>query len=218
MARSSTSVSNDIAEPRPRLSALAAENGSARPLSIGPAGYRQVSISMLNAKDLSMWPKCSTQFMQREAPEMPPSLAGLADISGRPRQRRILMTADTVGGVWTYALELARALEPHGIDITLATMGPRATVHQKEDAAQIANLTLVESDFKLEWMEEPWRDVADAGFWLLELERTVEPDLVHLNGYAHAALPWNSPVMVVAHSCVASWWQAVKQTRLPAAW
>ena len=38
---------------------------------------------------------------------------------------RVLMTADTVGGVWTYALELAGALAPLGVDITLATMSPR---------------------------------------------------------------------------------------------
>lgn len=37
--------------------------------------------------------------------------------------QRILMTADTVGGVWTYALELAQALDSRGIQIALATMG-----------------------------------------------------------------------------------------------
>ena len=38
----------------------------------------------------------------------------------------------------------------------------------------------------------------------------VEPDLVHLNGYAHASLPWASPVVVVAHSDVLSWHEAVR--------
>ena len=36
---------------------------------------------------------------------------------------KVLMTADTVGGVWTYALELAGALAPHGVTVALATMG-----------------------------------------------------------------------------------------------
>src|SRR5215212_6059714 len=142
----------------------------------------------------------------------------LAKVGAPRRPRRILMTADTVGGVWTYALELAQALAPHGIEVTLATMGPRANARQKDTAAQIANLTLVESEFKLEWMDDPWHDVTGAGQWLLELEKFVEPDIVHLNGYAHAALEWNCPVMVVAHSCVLSWWRAVKQTTLPPAW
>ena len=41
----------------------------------------------------------------------------------RPPGRRILMTADTVGGVWTYAMDLARALGAEGVEVALATMG-----------------------------------------------------------------------------------------------
>lgn len=127
------------------------------------------------------------------------------------------MTADTVGGVWTYALELARALEPHGVEVALAAMGAQPDDAQREDAAQLANLTLFKSDFKLEWMEDPWRDVRRAGEWLLHLERRLRPDVVHLNGYAHGALPWRAPVMVVGHSCVLSWWRAVRGEQAPAA-
>ena len=43
-----------------------------------------------------------------------------------------------------------------------------------------------------------------------------DAELVHLNGYAHAALPWRVPVVVVAHSCVLSWWQAVFGEAAPA--
>ena len=32
-----------------------------------------------------------------------------------PLPRRVLMTADTVGGVWTYAIELARGLAERGV-------------------------------------------------------------------------------------------------------
>ena len=31
----------------------------------------------------------------------------------------VLMTADAVGGVWTYALELCRQLDARGADVTL---------------------------------------------------------------------------------------------------
>jgi glycogen synthase len=41
------------------------------------------------------------------------------------------------------------------------------------------------------------------------------PDLIHLNGYAHGALPWRAPVLMVAHSCVLSWWEAVKGEPAP---
>ncbi|MDQ3796543.1 MAG: glycosyltransferase family 1 protein, partial [Pseudomonadota bacterium] len=32
---------------------------------------------------------------------------------------KVLMTTDAVGGVWSYALELARALEPFDIEVAL---------------------------------------------------------------------------------------------------
>ncbi len=123
--------------------------------------------------------------------------------------RRILMTADAIGGVWTYALELIRALEPHGLEFTLATMGSRLNPAQTREAGTLANLEIRESNFKLEWMQDPWNDVARAGDWLLEVAQECQPDLIHLNGYCHGALPWPAPVLIVAHSCVLCWWQAV---------
>jgi hypothetical protein len=66
-----------------------------------------------------------------------------------------------------------------------------------------------ESRFPLEWQDEPWEGVDAAGAWLLELEARLQPDVVHLNGYVHAALPWRAPPLVVAHSDVVSWWWAV---------
>lgn len=126
------------------------------------------------------------------------------------RTRRVLMTADTVGGVWTYALELARALQPHGIEIELATMGAPLSADQRAEAAKLLHVTLHESEYRLEWMDDPWRDVDAAGEWLLALAARTEPNVIHLNGYAHAALPWQVPVLVAAHSCVLSWWKAVK--------
>ena len=127
----------------------------------------------------------------------------------------LLMTADTVGGVWTYALDLARALEPHGVQTTLATMGAPLSPAQREAADSIQTLTLFESAYALEWTPDPWDDVARAGAWLLDLEARVKPDLVHLSGYAHGALPWSAPVLVVGHSCVLSWWEAVKGEAAP---
>jgi glycogen(starch) synthase len=131
---------------------------------------------------------------------------------------RVLMTADTVGGVWTYALELARALSAYGTRITLATMGRSADGEQRRSAAALRNLELVESSWRLEWMADPWSDVERAGEWLLDLERRHQPDVVHLNGYAHGALPWRAPVLVVGHSCVLSWWRAVKRSPAPPEW
>src|SRR4051812_5185992 len=102
----------------------------------------------------------------------------------------ILMTADTIGGVWTYALELARSLVSENIQVSLATMGAPLSPAQRAAAAAVDSLRVYESHYKLEWMDQPWQDVREAGEWLLDLERTLLPDLIHLNGYAHGALPW----------------------------
>ncbi len=122
---------------------------------------------------------------------------------------KILMTADAVGGVWTYAVELARALSHCRVQVAIATMGPRPTPSQRAQIHGIPGATLHESDFQLEWMDDPWTDVEQAGNWLLCLEYQLKPDVVHLNGYAHGTLPWTAPTVVAAHSCVLSWWLAV---------
>jgi glycogen synthase len=122
---------------------------------------------------------------------------------------RLLMTADTIGGVWTYAVELCRSLSKKGFEIGLATMGQRLNSGQRRDAQMVRQLQIFESDFRLEWMEDPWRDVDDAGDWLLGIERSFKPDIVHLNGYAHGSLGWRAPHVVVCHSCVMSWSAAI---------
>ncbi|HBG07771.1 MAG TPA: glycosyl transferase family 1 [Geobacter sp.] len=125
------------------------------------------------------------------------------------------MTADPIGGVWSYMLELVRGLAGYGIEVSLATMGQPLSLEQRREAADEGNLTLYESVYRLEWMDDPWEDVERSGNWLLALEAELRPDLVHLNGYVHAALPWRTPCLVAAHSCMLSWWQAVRRDEPP---
>jgi glycogen synthase len=131
---------------------------------------------------------------------------------------RVLTTADTMGGVWRYALELADALAPRGVEVTLATMGAPLSEPQRRELEASAVAEVAESSFRLEWMDDPWEDVDRAGAWLLELAERVRPDLVHLNGYAHAALEWPAPVLVACHSDVLSWHEAVRGEPAPAEW
>lgn len=131
---------------------------------------------------------------------------------------RVLMTADTVGGVWDYALELARALGARGDEVALATMGGEPSRAQRRDADAIPGLQLYPGRYRLMWMENPWDDVEAAGDWLLDLAERLRPDVVHLNDYAHGDLPWPAPVLVVGHSCVLSWWRAVHRGDAPADW
>jgi len=131
---------------------------------------------------------------------------------------RVLLTTDAVGGVWGFSVELAKALSGDGIDVDLASMGPLPSESERAQVAALPRVRLHASDYRLEWMEDPWDDVRRAGDWLLAIAGKTKPDIVHLSGYAHAAVPWEVPVVVTAHSCVLSWWQAVRGTPLPAEW
>jgi glycogen synthase len=129
---------------------------------------------------------------------------------------KVLMTADSVGGVWVYALELADALAAHGVEVVLATMGAPLRPDQRAAATALGNVTLEEGGWRLEWMEEPWADVARGTDWLHELEARHSPDVVHLNDLTRGDEKWRAPSLVVGHSCVLSWWTAVRRDAPPA--
>lgn len=132
--------------------------------------------------------------------------------------RRVLMTADAVGGVWQYALDLSAAFSRRGTEILLPVMGDAPRPHQLAAANSIPGLHLGSAPYRLEWMEDAAADVDASAVWLLTLARRFRPDVIHLNGYAHAALDWECPVVVAAHSCVRTWWRAVHGEDPPPAW
>jgi glycogen synthase len=127
---------------------------------------------------------------------------------------KVLVATDTVGGVLTYTSELAAALEARGDEVVVATMGPRLGPERRA----LLPSAVHESEFRLEWMEDPWGDVEAAGEWLLALEQEERPDVVGLCSYAHGALPFAAPKVLVAHSCVLSWWRAVHGEEAPPGW
>ena len=125
---------------------------------------------------------------------------------------RLLMTADAVGGVWQYAMELARGLRPHGIETTVALLGPPPTETQRAETSDVA---LVATGLPLDWMAHDAVEIVEAGHALADLARQLRVDIVQLNhpAYAPAAMP--VPVVAAIHSCVATWWRAVEQGPLP---
>jgi glycosyltransferase involved in cell wall biosynthesis len=120
------------------------------------------------------------------------------------------MTADTVGGVWIYASSLARTLCRVGLDVSLVTLGPEPRRDQLEAVAGIPGLTLETTDLALEWIDPEGLDFERAVHRLAAIEERVRPDVVHLNSYREAMSGWRAPVIVVAHSCVRSWWRACR--------
>lgn len=132
------------------------------------------------------------------------------------RQLRLLMTADAVGGVWQYSLELAGALAPLGFDTVLAVMGPPPSDGQRAAAWAVPGLKLIELDEELDWLATEPAAVRSAGCRIAELAAAEGADIVQLNSAALASacrLP--VPTVAVMHSCVASWWAAVRGTSLP---
>jgi glycogen(starch) synthase len=140
--------------------------------------------------------------------------------SGSP-PLRLMMTADAVGGVWRYALTLAAQLSrgPGGqAEIFLAVMGPPPSAAQRIEAATVPNLHLFTGDFPLEWMMRAEQSFGSSSAWLQEIAASCRPDIIHFNGYTHAAGEWPAPSVVVGHSCVLSWWRAVHGFAAPAEW
>jgi glycogen synthase len=127
------------------------------------------------------------------------------------------MTVDAVGGVWTYACELVRALSP-AYGFVVACLGPPPSGEHHDEMRGAGALQIVSHDGALEWMNDPWSDVDRAGEWLAGLARSEGARLVHLNGYALGAIDFGVPALVVGHSCVLSWWEAVKGAPAPAEW
>jgi glycosyltransferase involved in cell wall biosynthesis len=125
------------------------------------------------------------------------------------------MTADTFGGVWTHAAELTDQLALRGHDVLLAALGRAPTADQLR---MLGAVDLVTWQGALEWMPDPWDDVQDACEWLLDVHDEFRPEIVHLNSYAYAALEFPSPVVVGAHSCVLSWFAAVRGETAPHGW
>jgi glycosyltransferase involved in cell wall biosynthesis len=125
---------------------------------------------------------------------------------------RLMMTTDTVGGVWIYATTLARCLGLAGNEVQLVTLGPRPTATQRETLRGCRGVSLIETDLQLEWQDPAGADVCHAEVVLGAIADRFEPDLVHLNSFREATFEWDVPTLVVAHSCVNSWADACRET------
>ncbi len=129
---------------------------------------------------------------------------------------RVFMTADAVGGVWQYALDLAGGLVRHGVETTLAVLGPAPNPAQAAEAAGVPGLAVIGTGLPLDWTAASPAEVIEAGREVARLARDARPDVVHLNGPALAAeAAFPAPVVSACHSCVATWWEAVRGGAAP---
>jgi len=121
----------------------------------------------------------------------------------------VLITSDTVGGVWTYTQELVTGLVHSGHRITLVSFGKLPLPHQTAWMQTLVGVDYRPTEYRLEWMEVAERDIEESKRYLELLVQEVQPDVLHLSQYCYGDIAAPIPKVVVAHSDVVSWWVAV---------
>lgn len=127
----------------------------------------------------------------------------------------VLMSADAVGGIWQYSLDLAAGLVRRGLRVSLAILGPTPAETRARDASAATGAEILATGLPLDWTAGTPEAVLDAASALADLARTLGADLVHLHGPALALAVYPVPVVAVCHSCVGTWWEAVETGPLP---
>jgi glycosyltransferase involved in cell wall biosynthesis len=132
---------------------------------------------------------------------------------GRPPSR-VLMTLDSVGGVWRHAMELARPLRRLGVSVVFAGLGPEPSQAAMAEARELGEV--VWTGLALDWMASGKDELKDVPRSLENLAIAKGCDLLHLNLPSQAAgLSGRLPAVVMSHSCVPTWWQAMRGGPIP---
>lgn len=127
---------------------------------------------------------------------------------------RILLTADTVGGVWDYTCTLAGALDAAGHEVLVAVIGELSERH----AGLPVGVEVAYRPYLLEWMPDCEDDLAECNRWIARLAELWRADVVHLNQYACALERFEVPTVVVGHSDVLSWFSETLSADAPPQW
>lgn len=122
----------------------------------------------------------------------------------------LLVTTDAVGGVWTYAAELAAGLAQRGFAPLLAVVGPPASPAQRDTLSTVPGVTVRDTGLPLDWTADRPEEIAAAAEALAALAREIHAAAALLHAPALAAAAYGQPVVAVHHSCQATWWRAVR--------
>ena len=132
---------------------------------------------------------------------------------------RVLVTADTFSGVWTYARELVTGLVTQGAQVTLVSFGEIPLPDQTAWMQNLHGLEYHPTAFRLEWMEEGEQDFEAAQEYLCEIARDTRPDVLHLNQLSFGAIPIATPRVITAHGDLVTWWLTIHgKEPAPSAW
>lgn len=127
---------------------------------------------------------------------------------------KILMTLDAVGGVWQHALDLGQGLRDQGASVVLAGLGPLPDARQMAMAQSLGPIEW--GDAPLDWLARSPEELRPVAPWLDELAARHSPDVLHLNLPTQAmGLTCGLPVLAMSHSCLATWFAAVRGSDVP---
>ena len=123
---------------------------------------------------------------------------------------RLLLTTDTIGGVWTFTSELTAELMERGHDVFLVSLGRYPSDTQRQWISRIKTrygdaFRYEASEIALEWMSNNKWAYYGAETLLLKAIWAFDPDVLHLSQFCFAALPVKLPKIITAHSDVLSW-------------
>ncbi len=123
---------------------------------------------------------------------------------------RVLLTTDTVGGVWTFTKELSRELLRRGHEVALVSFGQPPSQDQADwceaTVCHFRNAFRCEfSTAPLEWMRSNEAALAEADPLLRRVIREFDPDILHCNQFCFGSLDVAMPRLITAHSDVLSW-------------
>lgn len=128
---------------------------------------------------------------------------------------RLLITTDTVGGVWRFSLELVKGLLDAGDCVALVSFGNPMSSSQRAECLWIAarwgeRFRYHSAKIPLEWMQTNENCFRDGEMVLQELAREFRAELLHSNQFCYGAARLGIPVAVTAHSDVLSWSRACR--------
>jgi glycogen(starch) synthase len=128
---------------------------------------------------------------------------------------RVLLTTDTIGGVWTFTKELTAELLRLGHSVALVSFGSAPSQEQTDWCSAVG--TRYGSDFRneastapLEWMDPNEDAYVDGELLLQRVADEFCPDLLHSNQFCFGRLPIRIPRLITAHSDVLSWGAACR--------
>lgn len=137
---------------------------------------------------------------------------------------RLLMTTDTVGGVWTFTSELSGDLLGRGHSIAMVSFGRLPSAEQFGWVTTLRakfpkDFDFTSSTVPLEWSQENAAAGIEGAAVLCQIAEAWHPDLLLSSQFCFGAADLKVPRVVVAHSDVLSWARTCKLAALsPSPW